>query len=100
MKDNTAKVNEYSVSQFPHNGCMGYSIRTDRYRLTFWMKKGFRSYQTFSNDLIVAKELYDYQNDPLETISVISDSQYKVVQKDLEAKLIAYFKIHSTKSSK
>lgn len=48
---------------------MGYSLRTDRYRLTLWMQDDWRSTQKFDDSLVEAVELYDYQNDPLETVS-------------------------------
>ena len=43
----------------------GYSIRTDRYRYTRWV-------DTRSNELM-AEELYDHQQDPLETRNIAAD---------------------------
>ena len=96
MKDHNATVKDYAVSQYPHQGKMGYSIRTKSYRLTWWMKNGFVSTKPFSKDLIVAKELYDYDKDPLETINVVDEKAYTTINKDLESKMISYFNNQKT----
>ncbi len=49
---------EAAFSQYPRGSqVMGYSMRTDRYRLTRWLK---------SDRSEVAVELYDHENDPQE----------------------------------
>jgi iduronate 2-sulfatase len=47
---------------------MGYSIRTDRYRYTQW--------QDFSTGEVRARELYDHQHDPAETVNVVNGTRY------------------------
>jgi arylsulfatase A-like enzyme len=96
IKKPESSIMEYAVSQFPHEGSMGYSIRTERYRLTYWMKKGFRSSSPFSNDLIVAKELYDYKTDPLETVNVVNDKKYSKTVVMMEAFMSEYLKNQCT----
>lgn len=96
MKDPSAKVKDYAVSQYPHEGKMGYSIRTKQYRLTWWMENGFRSNNKFSNDLIVAKELYDYEKDPLETENVVDEENYRSITSDLEKKMWDFFESQRT----
>lgn len=91
MKNPTASVKDYAVSQYPHDGKMGYSIRTSKYRLTWWMEKGFRSNNSFSRSMILEKELYDYDKDPLETVNVIDTKQYKSIVIDLEKKMTEFF---------
>lgn len=91
MKNPEVLVNEFAVSQYPHGGKMGYSIRTSQYRLNWWMNNGFRSNNPFSKDLIVAKELYDYEKDPLETVNVLDDKEYVRIVADLENKMSAFF---------
>lgn len=91
MKNPTATIKDYAVSQYPHDGKMGYSIRTSNYRLTWWMEKGFRSNNAFSSDKIVAKELYDYIKDPLEKVNVVDDISYKAIGKDLDKKMQEFF---------
>jgi hypothetical protein len=47
---------------------MGYSIRNDRYRATFWRERnGFK---------IIATELYDEQVDPNETVSLAGKPEH------------------------
>ncbi len=111
MKNKKAKVIEYAVSQYPRSGpqiekgrlgydkaeYMGYSIRDNRYRFTIWMDKGFRSTQPFKKELVIGTELYDYKVDPLETTNVYKDAKYAAISKELEGKMINYFKAHETK---
>ena len=105
MKSPKAKVKEYSVSQYPRGGTgdgesgaqkastsvMGYSIRTERYRYTVWMKN-FRSNQPFKEELLVGSELFDYKLDPNETVNFANDKAYKKVSKHMHNKMLAYFK--------
>jgi arylsulfatase A-like enzyme len=104
MKQPNKKVKEFSVSQYPRSGssgeterlgyavgkCMGYSIRTDRYRYTIWMKDNFRSSQAFDQKLIVGAELYDYQKDPNETVNVADDPHYSVPVADMNEKMLNF----------
>jgi len=105
MKKPDSKVKEFSVSQYPRAGsdaeagrlgfaegkCMGYSVRTSRYRFTLWMKDNFRTNRVFDKNLIVAMELYDYQKDPYETINVVDEKSYAPILKDLNAKMLEFF---------
>jgi len=91
MLNPAAKVKDYSVSQYPHEGKMGYSIRTSKYRMTWWMEKGFRSNNSFNSNMILEKELYDYEKDPLETVNMIDEKPYKQISKDLDKKMLDYF---------
>lgn len=91
MHNPKSKVKDFAVSQYPHEGKMGYSIRTKQYRLTWWMENGFRSNNKFSNDLIIAKELFDYKKDPLETVNVVNEKKYKAITADLEIMMLDYF---------
>ncbi len=52
---------------------MGYSIRTNRYRYTEW--------RDFQSGQVRARELYDHQQDPAETMNVVGDNRYA---KDVE----------------
>ena len=114
MKKPNSSVKEYSVSQYPRNGsdaetgrlgfaegkCMGYSIRTSRYRYTVWMKDNFRTNRPYDQDLVVASELYDYQKDPNETVNVVDEKLYTDVSKDMKAKLLNYFESQRLKLGK
>lgn len=105
MKNPNYSVKEFSASQYPRNGsdaetgrlgfaegkCMGYSIRTSRYRYTVWMKDNFRTNRAFDQSLVVATELYDYQKDPNETVNVVDEKLYADVSKDMKAKMLNFF---------
>lgn len=104
MKSSKASVKEYAVSQYPRtfnkidierlgwsNGqYMGYSIRTKQYRYTVWLKNGYRSTQPFVKDLVVASELYDYRNDPDETVNVVEEKKYASEHKVMENQMREY----------
>ncbi|MCA9094943.1 MAG: hypothetical protein KDA68_15765 [Planctomycetaceae bacterium] len=61
-------MQKVAISQYPRNAgseggnVMGYSIRNERWRATFWRQRG--------GEKIVATELYDEKNDPNETASI------------------------------
>jgi arylsulfatase A-like enzyme/GH35 family endo-1,4-beta-xylanase len=75
---------QFAVSQWPKlkNG-MGYTVRTKRYRYTEWYKD-YRSTQKRDPKKLVAKELYDYQTDPLETKNLVKNKKYLEVVKEHE----------------
>ncbi len=51
-----------AFSQYPRGRrVMGYSMRTDRYRFTRWLRTDGQEF---------ARELYDHQNDPQENVNV------------------------------
>jgi len=58
-----------AYSQYPRSengGLMGYSMRTDRYRFTVWVK-------TSDKTQVDATELYDHQLDPQENTNLAND---------------------------
>ena len=86
LKEIKSKVKDYAVSQYRRGKNMrtfGYSIRTERYRLTLWMKDFYRLYKPFDEGYIVSGELYDYDNDPLETENYYNNKEYVSVKKEL-----------------
>jgi len=73
LKDPKASVRKGALTIFSMKGSYGYAYRTERYRYIEWVNK-------FNK--VVAKDLYDYQKDPLETKNVVNDPEYaEVVQK-------------------
>ena len=106
MKSPKNTVKEFAVSQYPRTATtsetdrlgyatakyMGYSIRNERYRYTVWMGENFRSNMTFKKDLVIGTELYDYKVDPDETINVVNEKKYATISKELEGKMIQFFK--------
>jgi len=89
IQDPTARVREASLSQYPRNGRMGYSLRTERFRYTKWMSSDGSSY---------AKELYDYQEDPLETINAVSNPVHEDIVRRLDSLVSERIAIPSTQS--
>ena len=63
---------------------MGYSIRTDRFRYTEWTKKNSKT--------VVARELYDHADDPLETRNVVDAPKHAAQVARLAAMLHAGWK--------
>ncbi len=61
---------EAAFSQYPRGASgkslMGYTMRTDRYRLTRWVEKRDHS-------KVDAVELYDHKTDPMETVNIAND---------------------------
>jgi iduronate 2-sulfatase len=72
LEEPEAEWDKPAISQFPRPGYysekpefMGYSMRTDQYRYTKWIR--IETGETF------AKELYDHFSDPLEEINLAVD---------------------------
>ncbi len=70
-------------SQYPRGGVMGYSMRTDRYRLTRWLTREGRE---------AAREMYDHQNDPQENVNVADRPENKAVVEELTKQMQAGWK--------
>lgn len=85
LENPAASVSEIAISQFPRGvkignkwkPVMGYSFRDTRYRYTEWIQKDYRAGETEGE--VIARELYDYQTDPLETRNRIDDPAYAEV---------------------
>jgi iduronate 2-sulfatase len=78
IKNPAAEVREYALSQYPRStDKMGYSIRTKRFRYTVWFGKGFRTWMPYDEKAVIARELYDYEKDPLETANMLDKPEYK-----------------------
>jgi arylsulfatase A-like enzyme len=94
MKEPSKEVKKYSVSQYwrknNKQNIEGYSIRTKRYRYTEWLVD-FKDKHEYSEDKIAGKELYDYEKDPLETVSRIDDPGYREAQTEMKKLLMEYF---------
>ena len=92
------KLMNVAVSQYPRfPDKMGYSFRDERYRYTVWMKDGWKSTQPFEGKFIDAEELYDYQIDPLEKVSVAKSETYKEVKNRMYTEAIKFFESQAVK---
>ncbi len=84
LDDPTKTVKVGEVSQYPRRSSgkpvMGYSLRVKQYRYTAW-------YVNKNNTLgdIVATELYDYKNDPMETVNQAANPEMKSKVEELQA---------------
>jgi arylsulfatase A-like enzyme len=99
-------VKDYAVSQYPRSlpkaemiqagfnkaKMMGYSLRSDRYRLTVWMND-FTSAQPYDEKKLYATELYDYRKDPLEKKNVAGDPTYTSIKEQLIEEMKAFFRL-------
>ncbi|WP_158275683.1 sulfatase [Marinilabilia rubra] len=83
------QVKDFAISQYPRgDNRMGYSMRTQRYRLTLWIEGPFREADVLSSPQIESVELYDYKKDPNETVSLAGKEEYKEIEAKLTNKLI------------
>ena len=69
---------------------MGYSLRTEQYRLTLWVND-FTTKTAFDPAKLYAKELYDYKTDPLEKVNKADAKEYREVYNDLYKKMLEFF---------
>ena len=63
-----------------------YTIRTDQYRYTQWIKFLKRSWTPDWNT-VYGNELYDHYADPNENVNLAVDSSYSTIVDDLSQKL-------------
>jgi len=91
LRDPTATVEDAAFTQHQHPfygsakdwKAWGYSLRTERWRYTEW--------RLIADGQVVARELYDYDNDPQETRNVAKDEANAAVLKKLQARLRKQF---------
>lgn len=91
MQKPNVSVKDFAVSQYSYNGCMGYTIRTERYRYTEWIKD-WRTFQPFDSSRVRGRELYDYQKDPAETMNQVDNPEYKKVLEEMQRHMHQFFK--------
>jgi iduronate 2-sulfatase len=78
IKNPSAEIRGYALSQYPRgNDKMGYSIRTKQFRYTVWFGKSWKTNNTFDEKAVIAREMYDYYKDPLETENVADKTEYQ-----------------------
>lgn len=78
LEDTSVVLNGVAITQYKRNGAYGYSMRTDRYRYTEWVKPdGSVSY----------RDLYDLQEDPGETLNIGKLPQNKSLMDSLAKQL-------------
>ena len=92
MNGNPHSGEEFAVSQYPRRSTMmGYAFRNERFRYVIWMGESYRTYEPFSWDLVVAEELYDYAEDPLETVNLVASPEYSEVRRTMSDTAVGFF---------
>ena len=85
LNDHAASVKEVAISQYPRKlnkaPVMGYALRDLRYRYVEWHECDDSS--SPGDGRVVARELYDYEKDPLETRNFVDDPSYHEVVKKM-----------------
>jgi iduronate 2-sulfatase len=81
--------------QYPHLDkgrglyCMGYSMRTARYRYTEWVVYFYKTKNKAQWDDVYGVELYDHDKDPLEMQNLAEDARMASTRKELSLQLRA-----------
>ena len=73
LKDPAASVKGGAITHWGY-GVYGYAYRTERYRYIEWINNG---------GTVLARELYDYETDPMETVNLATSAEYKSLMKEL-----------------
>jgi arylsulfatase A-like enzyme len=63
----------------PEKVIMGYTVQTDRYRYTEWIRK--------STGEVMARDLFDHQSDPDENFSIANNPENEELMKNLSEML-------------
>jgi arylsulfatase A-like enzyme len=71
LEDPTRDWKKAAFSHYPHGGFMGYTLGTQRYRYTEWLRRNNRSAPP------AGIELYDHQSDPEENVNVAGRPENK-----------------------
>jgi arylsulfatase A-like enzyme len=69
-----------AFSQYPRGNLMGYSMRTNRHRLTIWQEKE-------NTGQVKAIELYDHQIDPAENVNIAARPENTEIVRELTDQL-------------
>jgi arylsulfatase A-like enzyme len=84
MKNPDKAWKKAAFSQYPRGQCMGYSLRTDRYRYTEWLSKDRKT--------ALGRELYDHEKDPAENVNLAGVAEHKATAARLSKMLKAGWK--------
>jgi arylsulfatase A-like enzyme len=97
LDDPDFEIKPYAVSQFTRDlaghEIMGYAWRDARYRYIEWIDSDFRGGDY--NGPILDIELYDYQEDPQETLNLATDPRYAEALAEMQRKANSYRRNHA-----
>ena len=85
MDDPTRHWKSAAFGQYPRGHVMGYAMRTDRYRYVEWRER--------ETGVVLARELYDHQQDPQENVNAAEKPELSQVVASLSAKLRAGWRV-------
>lgn len=68
LSDPTQEVRSFALTQYQRGSTMGYSLRSERWRYTEWIKS--------PSGEVVATELYDHQETPIPMKNLAGDEKY------------------------
>jgi len=71
---------------------MGYAIRDERYRYVEWMSEGRHVNPEAGFSRVDDIQLFDYDDDPLETVNVAGMTEYLEVETGLKQALHSWLK--------
>ena len=83
MKDPATSVRYAALSQYPRGVArMGYTLRNERFRYVKWLNMQYKTGERKGR--LIATELYDYDNDPLESVNLSNNPEYAAIVKAFE----------------
>ncbi|MDD2597865.1 MAG: sulfatase [Kiritimatiellae bacterium] len=86
LREPAASMRSAILSQYPRtvNGmpAMGYTLRDKRHRYVKWLQMDYRKGERAG--LLVATELYDYENDPMETVNLAASQEHAAIVREFE----------------
>ena len=83
MKTPATSLRFAALSQYPRGARkMGYTLRSERYRYVKWMNMNYKKGERTGT--LIATELYDYENDPLEKVNLSNNRDYRKIVKAFE----------------
>lgn len=91
LNDASLETKEFALSQYPRGKVMGYSLRTNSQRLTQWRNP---------DGTVVATELYDYDESPIEQQNVADLKENSKVVESLNDQLVSAFGLNVLPSVK
>ena len=83
MKKPTTSVRYAALGQYPRGKAMGYALRSERYRYVKWLNMNYRKGET--KGTLISTQLFDYEKDPLETVNLAANPEYKTIVASFEA---------------